>query len=130
MEKVKKKNKTIKLKGEGWTLEAIAICTPTSDVAIQVTTSKELIPDEVAAEEQRIKRLTRKWFYSSENLDDRHFIIDISSPNYPAHTRRRKMMFILNVSVLTKETIQDGNSSFKEVFMDELEGLVEGLGLH
>lgn len=125
---IERKNKRLKLKGENWSCEAIGIALPSKDVAVQLTIKIEIEPIDVAEEKLRINKIVRKWFWES-GLDKSHFIYNLTAPDYPAHTRKRIMAFVIDFNVATINTIETTKKALKEAFLDELEGLIEELGL-
>jgi hypothetical protein len=71
--------------------------------------------------------MIKEWFEGSK-LDPKHFILSVTTPNGYAYSKaKHSMIFLADVSVCTRRVIERGAYSFEEVFMPELERLVESL---
>lgn len=121
--------KNIRLKGKGWSIRAIAINIPSYDVAISLKVSKVLTQEEVPAEELKFKKMIVEWFEDSK-LNPNHFILSVTTPSgYKYNRGAHSMMFLADISVCTRKVIERGSNTFEDVFMEELERLVESLDL-
>lgn len=121
--------KNIRIKGEGWSIRAIAIGIPTFDVAISLKLAKTLAQEEVAAEEKKFKEMIKEWFDSSK-LNPDHFILSITTPSgYRYNKGKHSMIFLADISVCSRKVIERGSDSFQEVFMPEIDRLIDELGL-
>lgn len=126
---MKEKNKQIKLKGNGWSIKTTAIGVPTFDVSLDVKIAKTLTQEEVPAEERKLKGLIKEWFDDSK-LNPEHLIVSLSVPTgYGYQKGPQSMIFLAAISVATRKEIQLGAYSFQEIFMPELERLIECLEL-
>lgn len=123
-------DKRIKEKGKEWSIEAICHGIPTKDVSIAINLNKRLRQSEVKSEIKKIESQLMEWFLDSKKLFPEHFIKIIRTPSYK-HNKEVPMVFIVDVSVMTKRVIEMGvsNNSFKDVFLDELHRLQEYLEL-
>lgn len=121
--------KNIRIKGEGWSIRAIAINIPSYDVAISLKLSKMLTQEEVPSEERKFRKMILDWFEGSK-LNPEHLIISISVPTgYKYNRGAHSMVFLADVSICTRNLIERGATSFEDTFMPELERLIECLEL-
>jgi len=123
------KDKNIRIEGNGWSIRAIAIGVPSNDVAISISLNYKLRNSEVAAKVEWLNERLLEWWEESR-MDPKHFIKHIKSPYY-GHNRPMSMVFVIELSVLTRKVIEAGRGEncFQNVFIEELDRLVEYLGL-
>ena len=120
--------KHINKKGKGWGLKSLAMGAPTHDVSISLAMNLYLTQSEVKAEELRIKNQIKEWWLDS-TLEPNHFICTIETPIGYTCTSKKNMVFRIEIAVRTRKEIQMGATSFDEIFGDELNELIDTLGL-
>jgi len=123
-----KNYKHINKKGKGWGLKSMAMGAPTHDVSISIALNLKLSQSQVKAEELRIKNQIKEWWLES-TLEPNHFICRIDIPSRYIHDRVVPMVFRIEIAVRTRKEIQMGATSFDEIFGDELNELIDTLGL-
>lgn len=124
------KDKNIRKEGDGWSIRAIAIGVPSKDVAISLKLNRKMRYSEVAAARKTIEECIEDWFLDSKGLDGKHFIKEIKTPFY-GHDREMPMVFLVELSVLSRKIIEPGRgeSCFLNVFEGEIDRLIDCLGL-
>lgn len=122
--------KTITLKGEKYTLNAIALDVPSKDLCISIKMNFNMRQSEVIEVQKDIRMKINEWFEESTLLSPLHFIYNIKVPSY-RHDRSMPMVFLVDLSLLSRKEISlgKGEGSFKDLFQSEIESLVDYLGI-
>jgi hypothetical protein len=126
---MEKNNKNIRLSGNGWSARAIAIGVPSYNVDVTVNIKKRITTDEAESFAVELKSIIKEWHQDSRVLSSEHFICIINSPVYPSRDRVKSMSICCEVSVMTRQEIQLGDSSFALIFAGELQRLIDELDL-
>lgn len=129
MEKEKTRDKNIRKEGENYSIRAIAINVPSSDVAVSIKLNLRMKSSEVAEARRKIQSQIQEWWEDSCLMEPFHFIKHIKTPSYP-HDRETNMVFLVELSLLCRKTITGkGDGAFNKVFETEVIRLIECLGL-
>lgn len=123
-----KKEKHIKIKGNKWSLHAIAIRLPGKDISISLNIGRSLTQDEVEDEVASIKTQVKDWFEDSRLLDPEHFICVVRAPSAYKIAGKHSMVIIVDISVMARNQIGMG-TEFCRCWKDEMIRLVEEIGL-
>lgn len=129
MEKEKTKDKNIRKEGENYSVRAIAINVPSSDVAVSIKLNLRMRNSEVEQARRTIEGQIKEWFDDSRLMEPFHFIKHVKTPSYP-HDRETNMVFLVELSVLSRKMITGkGDGAFNKVFEGEVIRLIKCLGL-
>ena len=101
------KSKNIYLKGNGYSLRAIAMSLPGRDIAISLKMNRTMRQSQVAEAAIEVNEIVTDWYLDSHLWDNRHFIKHLATPSYP-NDSIKPMVFLLELSLLSRKEIQMG----------------------